>query len=148
MDDVIEILIAVSRFALPLLGVIVAAVCALWLLRQRPQAPPEAFLLNAVNHDKLPLTRFESSLGRSKHCDLVLNYPSVSRFHAVIACRKRGWVIIDTGSRGGTKLDGLPVEGRTELRSGQCITFGAHAFLFCDAQEERQRTREAANPYQ
>ena len=137
MDDIIGILIAVGRFALPALGVAIAGVCALWLLRQRPQAPPEAFLLNTVNHDKLPLTRFESSLGRSKHCDLVLNYGSVSRFHAVIARRKQGWVIIDTGSKGGTKLDGLPVEGRAELRSGQCITFGMHEFLFCDAEEER-----------
>ena len=139
--DIIEILISISRFALPLLGVTVAAVCAVWLLRQRPQAPPEAFLLNTVNHDRLPLTRFESSLGRSKHCDVVLGYPSVSRFHAVIARRRHGWVIIDTGSRGGTKLDGQPVEGRATLSSGQCVTFGMHEFLFCDAEEERLGAR-------
>ena len=137
LDDIIGILIAVGRFALPALGVAVAAACAFWLLRQRPQAPPEAFLLNAVNHDKLPLTRFESSLGRSKHCDLVLNYGSVSRFHAVIARRKQGWVIIDTGSKVGIQLDGQPVEGRANLSSGQRLTFGMHDFLFCDEEEER-----------
>jgi len=137
MTDTIEIIISVSRFALPLLGVIVVGVCALWLLRQRPQAPPEAFLLNAVNHDKLPLARWESSLGRSKHCDVVLNYGSVSRFHAVIARRRQGWVIIDTGSKGGTKLNGQPVEGRAPLSSGQRVAFGAHEFLFYDAEEER-----------
>ena len=132
MEDIAGILISVSRFALPLLGLAVAGVCGFWILRQRSQAPPEAFLLNTVNHDRLPLPRFESSLGRSKHCDVVLGYPSVSRFHAVIARRRHGWVIIDTGSRGGTKLDGQPVEGRADLRGGQCVSFGMHEFLFFD----------------
>ena len=141
MDDIIEILIAVSRFVLPALGLMIAGGCALWLLRQRPPVPPEAFLLNAVNHDRLPLAHFECSLGRSKHCDVVLNYPSVSRLHAVIARRGHDWIIIDTGSKGGTKLDGQPVEGRVSLRNGQCITFGIHEFLFCDAQEERTGAR-------
>ena len=136
MDDIVGILMAVSRFALPALGVIVAAACALWLLRQRPGAPPEAFLLNTVNRDKLPLARFENSVGRSKHCDIVLNYPSVSRFHAVIAQRSVGWVIIDTGSSTGTKLDGLPVERETLLEHGQAITFGSFEFMFFDAEEE------------
>jgi hypothetical protein len=130
------ILLYVNRFALPLLGLAVAAGCALWLLRPRRQSPPGAWLLNTVNHDKLPLARFENSVGRSKRCDVVLNYPSVSRFHAVIARRRDGWVIVDTGSSVGTKLDGLPVERQTALTHGQAVTFGTFEFLFCDAQEE------------
>ena len=92
--------------------------------------------MNMINHDKLVLTRYENSVGRSKHCDVVLNYPSVSRFHAVIARRKSGWVIIDTGSRGGVKVDGAEVKRRAVIEHGQVLTFGICKFRFYDAEEE------------
>ena len=128
-----NILPTISHYALPLLGLGIALACVLGLLRRR-KAPDSqgAFLLNAVNRDRLPLTRCENSLGRSKHCDIVLNYPAVSRFHAVIARRRGGWVIIDTGSRGGTQLDGQPVEHRAPLRHGQTLRFGSFDLIFCD----------------
>jgi len=144
----IETILSVNRFALPLLGLGIAVVCVLRLLRhRRTQGPPSAFLLNTVNRDRLPLTRFENALGRSKHCDVVLNYPAVSRFHAVIAKRREGWVVIDTGSSGGTKLDGRPVEKRAPLRHGQKLNFGSFDFVFCDEEEEKRLDREAARPY-
>jgi len=136
------ILTEISRYALPALGLAIALICVLRLLRRRKiQAAPGAFLLNTVNHDRLPLTRYENSLGRSKHCDVVLNYPAVSRFHAVIARRRVGWVIIDTGSRGGTKLDGEPVEHRAGLRHGQALNFGSYDFIFCDEEDEAQNQK-------
>ena len=144
----IETILAVNRYALPLLGLAIAAICILRLLRRRKiQAAPGAFLLNTVNRDRLPLARLENAVGRSKHCDVVLNYPSVSRFHAVIARRKEGWVIIDTGSSGGTKLDGKAIERRVPLQHGQTLNFGSYDFVFCDDEEEARISREAARPY-
>jgi pSer/pThr/pTyr-binding forkhead associated (FHA) protein len=144
----IETILSVNRFALPLLGLGIAAACALRLLRRRKiQAAPQASLLNTVNHDRLPLARFENSLGRSRYCDVVLNYPAVSRFHAVIARRREGWVIIDTGSSGGTMLDGQPVERRAPLRHGQTLAFGSFGLVFCDEEEEARIAREAARPH-
>jgi len=130
------ILLYINRFALPLLGLVIVAMCVFWLMRLRAQVPSEAYLINAINHDKLHLSRFENSVGRSKHCDIVLNYPSVSRFHAVIAKRRDGWVIIDTGSHGGTKVNHLPLEKRRLLEHGQTITFGTFEFKFFDTEEE------------
>jgi len=144
----IETILSIDRFALPLLGLGIAVLCVLRLLRRRKiQAQPSVFLLNTANRDRLPLNRFENSLGRSKHCDVVLNYPAVSRFHAVIVRRKEGWAIIDTGSSGGTKLDGQPVERRAQLRHGQKLNFGSFDFVFCDGEEEARMDREAAKPY-
>ena len=144
----IETILSVDRFVLPLLGLGIAVFCVLRLLRRRKiQMAPAAFLLNTVNRDRLPLPRFENSLGRSKHCDVVLNYPAVSRFHAVIARRKEGWVIIDTGSSGGTKLDGEAIEKRAPLRHGQKLNFGSFDFVFWDEEEEARLEREAARPY-
>ena len=144
----IETILSVNRFALPLLGLGIAVICALRLLRRRKaKANPSAFLLNTLNRDRLPLTRYENALGRSRRCDIVLNYPAVSRFHGVIARRKEGWVIIDTGSSGGTLLDGRPVEKRAPLRHGQKLRFGNFEFLFWDEEEEKRMDREAARPY-
>jgi len=143
-----ELLLEINRYALPALGLGLAVICVLRLLRRRKaQALPNAFLINTANRDSLPLTRYENSLGRSKHCDVVLNYPAVSRFHAVIAKRRAGWVVIDTGSRGGTKLDGQPVERRAPLRHGQKLNFGSFDFVFCDEEEETRISRGAARPH-
>ena len=145
MNDIIP---EISRYALPLLGLGLVAVCALRLLRRRKiQAAPAAFLLNTVNRDRLPLTRYENALGRSKHCDVMLNYPAVSRFHAVIARRREGWVIIDTGSSGGTLLDGQAIERRAPLHHGQKLRFGSFDFVFWDEEEEARQEREVAKPY-
>ena len=144
-----QTILSVSRYALPALALGIAVICALRLLRRRKiQASrggsPAAFLLNTVNRDRLPLERFENALGRSKHCDVVLNYPAVSRFHAVIARRRTGWVIIDTGSSGGTLLDDQPVAKRAPLRHGQALRFGSFEFMFCDEEEQARIDREAA----
>ena len=130
------LILHINRFALPALGFLVVAVSVLWLLRRRTHSPPEAYLLNTINHDKLLLSRYENSVGRSKHCDIVLNYPMVSRFHAVVARRRHGWVVIDTGSRGGTKINNKPLERSTQLEHGQVITFGTFELMFYDVLEE------------
>jgi len=147
-----EFFLEIGRYALPALGLGVALICALRLLRRRksqasPGGLPGAFLLNTVNRDRLPLTRYENSLGRSRHCDVVLNYPAVSRFHAVIARRRAGWVIVDTGSRIGVRLDGQPVERRAPLHHGQALNFGSFDFLFCDEEEDRRIDIQAARPW-
>ena len=140
MNNLGTILLYANRFALPALGLAILSVCVRWLMRLNAQPPPEAFLINAINHDKLLLSRFENAVGRAKQCDIILNYPSVSRFHAVIARRKDGWVLIDTGSKGGTRIDGAAVERRAALRHGQAIVFGTFECLFYDAKEEAKNT--------
>jgi len=55
-------------------------------------------------------------------------------------------VIIDTGSSGGTLLDGKPVERRAALHHGQKLNFGSFDFIFYDEEEEARMNREAAKP--
>jgi len=144
--DLATTLLHVNRFALPALGLLVVAACVVWLVRGARHSPPQAWLLNTINHDKLPLARYENSIGRSKHCDVVLNYPAVSRLHAVIVHRRQGWVIIDTGSRGGTKLNGKPLERRMFLKHGQVIAFGEFEFMFYIAEESQKNDRDHKIP--
>jgi len=50
-------------------------------------------------------------LGRDPSNDVVLDHPSVSRFHAIIEPRDDGWVLVDTSTTG-TYCEGSPVHER------------------------------------
>ncbi|MCL2106357.1 MAG: FHA domain-containing protein [Oscillospiraceae bacterium] len=133
--------LSLNRFALPILAVMIAGVSLGWLMRQKGGPPPKAWLLNTLNHDRLPLSRWENSVGRHPRCDVVLGYGAVSRFHAVIARRKTGWVLADTGSQGGTFRNKTRVERKTGLEHGDSLIFGSMEFIFCDEESERLQLR-------
>jgi pSer/pThr/pTyr-binding forkhead associated (FHA) protein len=76
-------------------------------------------------------------IGRDALCDLVLVAGGVSRQHAEIhvECNQESpkmvgetsfW-LVDQGSRNGTKLSGLPLLGRAELRGRGTVEFGDQA---------------------
>ena len=55
---------------------------------------------------------------------------SVSRFHAVIARRRKGWTVIDTYSKTGTFVNGRRIDRKTILENGDTLTFGNATFRF------------------
>ena len=63
-------------------------------------------------------------IGRSSTNDIVLHDPSVSRQHARIFARSGRFVVADSGSTGGTRVDGEPVKAERVLRGGETITVG------------------------
>jgi Protein of unknown function (DUF3662)/FHA domain len=69
-------------------------------------------------------------LGRSRGCDIVLEDPGVSRRHAEIRAAPDGWVIRDLGSTNGVYLNRSPIDGPTELRSGDHIELGETEIVF------------------
>ncbi|MDR0531608.1 MAG: FHA domain-containing protein [Oscillospiraceae bacterium] len=135
-DGILEGLLPLARYALAGLALLIFGACAAHMARRRTFVPQEAYLLSVVHRDKLPLQRHENAVGRSPQCDVVLNLPTVSRYHAVIAKRREGWVLFDTGSHGGTKIDGRPLEHRAPLEHGQRLTFGTMEFIFCDPAQD------------
>jgi len=142
MDELLTTLFAVIRYVLAGLALAIVLICLVWLARRRKFVPQEAFLFSVVTRDKLPLERCENAVGRSPRCDVVLNYPTISRYHAVIALRREGWILFDTGSQVGTKLNGEFIDLRAPLQHGQMITFGSMEFLFCDPAAEREQEEQ------
>ena len=115
---------AAGRIVLPVIAVILVLRCTLSLIRNRPRNKPMGILVNAVNGDKIFLDKWETSIGRSKSCDITLAYGTVSRFHAVISRRRNGWTVTDTGSHSGTFVNGNPADDEITLHSGDTITVG------------------------
>lgn len=126
LDTVLEI----ARYSLPVLAVAVLALCLSALLKRRAPSLGAARLINTENGDSFPLVSRETSLGRHKNCDIVLNYSTVSRQHAVVVCAKDGWYI--TGVKTGSEVlvNGKKTEKKEYLKTGDKITLGSITLIF------------------
>ena len=74
----------------------------------------------------LELTKPLITIGRGNANDLVLNDPSVSRFHAVVKQSPQGAVLIaDRGSTNGVMVNGTRITAEIELQKGDRARIGA-----------------------
>lgn len=121
----------IIRIVLPILGTVIIVWCIVSLLRKQAETTTGIFLQNSANGEKFPLKYGENSIGRSKTCDIIFNYPTVSRLHAVLAQRKKSWCIVDTRSTTGTNVNGEAAKKRIYLQDGDIITLGGLTLIFC-----------------
>ena len=98
------------RIALPVLAILLMLRCFLPMLTFRRE--PEIWAwLNLSDGSQVPVTHWETVIGRSKSCDVTFGLATVSRNHAVLTRYDDGsWTISDAGSRGGTFVNNRQVE--------------------------------------
>ena len=98
------------RIALPMLAILLMLRCFLPMLTFRRE--PEIWAwLNLSDGSQIPVTHWETVIGRSKSCDVTFGLSTVSRNHAVLTRYDDGsWTISDAGSRGGTFVNNRQVE--------------------------------------
>lgn len=129
-----DFIMQISRYALPALTVIILILCFSALLKRRAPSLGNAVLISLANGDAFPLSSRETSLGRHKNCDVVLNYPTVSRQHAVIVCSKKGWYVASAKNSADVLVNGKKIEKKAFLNSGDKITIGSVALVFKNEQ--------------
>ena len=102
--------IGILRYALPALTILLLLRCFFPLLTFRRE--PEIWAwLNLSDGSQIPVTHWETVIGRSKSCDVTFGLGTVSRNHAVLTRYDDGsWTISDAGSRGGTFVNNRQVE--------------------------------------
>jgi len=98
------------RYAVPVLTLLLLLRCILPLLTFRRE--PEIWAwLNMSDGSQIPITHWESIIGRSRSCDVTFSLSTVSRNHAVLTRYDDGsWTISDAGSRDGTYVNGRRVQ--------------------------------------
>ncbi len=101
---------AVLRYLLPVLAAILLFRVCRPLLTFRREPEIWAWLC-LTNGKKLPITHWESVIGRSKRSDVVVDVPTISRNHAVLTRYDDGsWTISDAGSKSGVLVNGKKVD--------------------------------------
>lgn len=119
-----EFLNEVYRYLIPALCFVIITYCVKHLFSSRAPKVTPAFFYDDNAHKEYMITSWETSIGRSNACDIVLNYTTVSRFHAVISKHKKGWVVTDTHSSSGTCVNNKRIKEPTVIDDGDIVSFG------------------------
>ncbi len=132
-----DILNAFLRYLFPVLALIILGRCARSLLLFHKEPEIWAWLA-APNGDRLPVTHWETLLGRAKNCDVVLDYPTISRSHAVLTRYDDGsWTISDVGSKGGIQVNGQTTSMEV-VSFGDKISLGGVEFTLVPITKEQE----------
>ena len=129
------------RYAVPVLTLLLLLRCILPLLTFRRE--PEIWAwLNMADGTQIPVTHWESVLGRSKSSDVTIDVPTVSRNHAVLTRYDDGsWTISDADSKDGTYVNGKKVQ-ICALKPKDKISIGGVEMMLQPI-TERQEARQA-----
>ncbi len=121
--QIAKVFCTVWRYVAPLLLLLILWRCARPLLRFRREPETWAWLV-MPDGEHLPVTHWESIIGRSKRSDIIVNFPTVSRSHAVLTRFDDGsWSLTDIGSRGAVSVNDASVHV-CALNYGDKISLG------------------------
>lgn len=134
MEELNTFLTGILRYILPVLSLIILSTCVISLFRNRPRLHKLAQLVDQRNNNVIDIDRWETSIGKSKSNDIVFSTPDVSRFHAVIAKKRKEWVITDTFSKTGIEVNGKAVDSSCVISDGDVIKIGEIPLKFLCAE--------------
>ena len=140
-----DIIWAMSRYILPVITVIILIKCFLTLMLGHPKEKIYGYIIDMKSGNRYALNMWETSIGRSKSCDIVLPYDTVSRSHAVITRRIDGWYIHDLLTKAELKVNGEHVELKSIIKDGDIIHFGKNRFRFEIADDPVQAVGKKKN---
>lgn len=128
----------ILRYILPLAALLILWCCGRSLLAFRREPEVWAWLASPSG-DRIPVTHWESLVGRAKSCDVVLDYPTISRRHAVLTRYDDGsWSVSDIGSKGGIRVNGADT-AMCAVGFGDVISLGGVNFTLVPITKEQER---------
>lgn len=125
-----EVYIVLIRFVMPVLAIgIVLSV--IWRMI-RVKNPTETWgYLYSDELGRFPIRHWECTVGRARHCDIIVKFATVSRTQCAFLRDDDGnWFVQDLGSRGTTLLNGEAVSERTAMPPGSELNIGGVTFKF------------------
>lgn len=146
-----DYLIMILRYVAPVAAILILATCIISLFRNRPRVHKLARLIDQNDGNIVEITHWETSIGKSKANDIVLPLPTVARFHAVIAKKRKDWVVTDTSARAiGILVNGEKVDGSCVIENNDIITIGNIPLKFeCEealSSNSKKQIRNEAQP--
>ncbi|NLS91654.1 MAG: FHA domain-containing protein [Planctomycetaceae bacterium] len=77
--------------------------------------------------DPIPLLRKTLVVGRGEACDVVLRFANVSARHCRLELEDGYWLVSDTDSRNGTRVNGGRID-RKRLMPGDLLALASHKY--------------------
>ena len=109
-ESYVDVYVSFLRYAAPVLAFILLWRCLKPLLSFKREPEIWAWLHMADGTDHA-LTHWENVIGRSKSSDVRINFPTVSRNHAVLTRYDDGsWTVTDANSKSGVLVNGQRVQ--------------------------------------
>lgn len=126
------------RLSLPILSLLIVIRSARSLLGFRREPEVWAWLRMATG-ELLPVTHWENLLGRKKSADIVLDFATVSKNHAVLTrLDDGGWTVTDIGAKGRVEVNGTQIiSGRVDY--GDTISLGGLEMVLEPVSKEEAR---------
>lgn len=130
------------RWVAPIIAAVLLIRCMIPLLGFRREPEIWAWLC-LEDGKKLPITHWENVIGRSKKSDIVIDFPTVSRNHAVLTRYDDGsWTITDADSKAGVYVNGKRVRIRA-LKPDDVISIGGVEMMLQPiSQKQEQKLAE------
>lgn len=126
-----DFIASILRYIAPVCAIVILATCVISLFRNRPRVHKLAKLVDQNDGNIIEINHWETSIGKGKSNDIVLPYPMVARFHAVLAKKRKDWVVTDTSNRAiGVLVNGNKIEGQAVVENEDIITIGNVPFKF------------------
>ena len=120
----------------PLLALFILIRCGRSLLRGKIEEEVWGYLVTA-DQTAYPLPHWENLIGRSSRCDVVLNFPTVSRSHAALIRDNAGqWQLHPLNAKNGVLLNGTPITEPEPVQDGDLFDMGGLVLAFLPANEE------------
>ena len=133
-----NVFIAIMRYLAPALAALLLLRCGLPLLTFRRERRVWGYL-QREDGQRLPLEHWENVVGRSRLCDVRLDFSTVSRNHGVLTRYDDGsWTVTDADSASGITVNGQKVCIQA-LKEGDMISFGGVVLTFRPEQTVRER---------
>lgn len=124
-----NVFVAIMRYGAPLLVCLLVLRCAAPMLTFQREGVLWGSL-RRENGESLPIRYWENVIGRGKSCDIRLDFPTVSRNHAVLTRYDDGsWTVTDAESATGLTVNGEPV-AIYPLSDGDVVGFGGVELIF------------------
>lgn len=142
-----EYIIAIMRYAAPVAALAVLLTCVISLFRNRPRIHKLARLVDMNDGTIMEINHWETSIGKSKSNDITLPFPAVARFHAVIAKKRKDWVVADTSGRDiGIEVNGKKIDRRAVIENGDIISIGSVSLKFECEEALSETSRKQLRP--
>ncbi len=148
MEAFVTLMASGMRYLMLLIVLYVVVRMLLALFFKKTTDPVRGKLVNSITDEEVFLYDREISLGRNKKCDVVLPFDTVSRLHAVLAYRNRGFVIFDTFSKSGVSVNGEKIDKKSRLHHGDVIDIGGLQYTLHEARYKfiKDRSSLVARP--